>query len=276
TTLDGGGVFVTKFDRNGARVYSTYLRTGNEPHIAVDAAQNAYIAGGGDGVFVAKLNFDGSDLVYSTDLGAGEEVSGIAVDTVGNAYVTGVTGAGFPTTTGAFQTAFGGGDNDAFVTKLNPTGSALVYSTYLGGSGADGGRGIAVDGSGNAYVTGFTRSSNFPTTGAAFQPFGGDLDAFVTMLNASGSALIYSTYLGGSRSDGGRGRALDGSDNAYITGFTASSDFPTTPEAFDTTYNGDPEDAIVAKIVTNTSRGSDVVVDAGNGVSVVFAQVGSA
>src|SRR5262249_45101868 len=204
-------------------------------------------------------------------------VSGIAVDSSGNAYVTGFTGAGFPTTAGAFQTVFAGGnESDAFVTKVNPTGSALVYSTYLGGSGADGGRGIAVDSAGNAYVTGFTNSSDFPTTGPAFQSvFGGDLDAFVTMLNATGSALIYSTYLGGSGSDGGRGIALDGSGNAYITGFTASSDFATTPGAFDTSYNGDPEDAIVAKIVTNTSPGSNVAVDAGNGVSVVFSSVGS-
>src|SRR5262245_25257658 len=242
TTL-GAGVFVTKLDRNGALVYSTYLRTGSEPQIAVDAAQHAYIAGGG-AVFVAKLDAAGSALVYSFDLGAGGEVSGIAVDSSGNAYVTGFTGEGFPTTAGAFQTVFGGGnESDAFVTKVNPTGSALVYSTYLGGSGADGGRGIAVDSAGNAYVTGFTNSSDFPTTGPAFQSvFGGDLDAFVTTLNASGSALLYSTYLGGSGSDGGRGIALDGSGNAYITGFTASSDFPTAPGAFDTSYNGDPED----------------------------------
>ncbi len=158
-------------------------------------------------------------LVYSTYLGgSGEDTGGtIAVDASGNAYVAGTTAsANFPTTAGAFQTTFGGGTcgtstaptpcSDVFVTKLNATGSALIYSTYLGGNNTDLGRGIVVDSSGNAYVTGGTRSANFPTTAGAFQTtFGGGTcgtttptpcsDAFVTKLNATGSALIYSTYL---------------------------------------------------------------------------------
>ena len=133
------------------------------------------------------------------------EAFGIALDTVGNAYVTGgSSSADFPTTVGAFQTAFLG-NSDAFVTKLNATGSALLYSTYLGGSGDEQGMGIALDTLGNAYVTGSTSSTNFPTTPGAFQTaFAGGLsDAFVTKLNATGAALLYSTYLGGTGDDQG-------------------------------------------------------------------------
>ena len=189
-------------------------------------------------------------LFYSTYLGgSNDDVGfGIAVDTVGNAYVTGFTDStNFPTTTGAFQPVFGG-TFDAFVTKLNPTGSGLVYSTYLGGGGTDVSRGIAVDTLGNAYVTGATSSSNFPTTPGAFQTaFGGVFDAFVTKLNPTGSMLVYSTYLGGSNDDDGGGLAIDTVGNAYVTGRTASSNFPTTAGAFDTTFNG-ATDAFVAKV----------------------------
>ena len=132
----------------------------------------------------------------------------------------------------ALQTTFGG-LVDAFVSKLNSCGSALIYSTYLGGGGFDLGGGIAVDSSGNAYVTGSTQSSDFPTTAGALQTTlaGGDFDAFVSKLNSTGSALVYSTYLCGSSSDGGDGIALDSSGNAYVTGSTQSCDFPTTAAA---------------------------------------------
>jgi hypothetical protein len=145
-------------------------------------------------------------LSYSTYLGGDnfDEGLGIAVDSAGNAYGAGFTGStNFPTTTGAFQTTLGGGRN-AFVTKLNPTGSTLVYSTYLGGSLFDEGLGIAVDATGSAYVTGDTQSSNFPTTPGAFQTIfgGGFSDAFLTKLHPTGTApLVYSTYLGGSSSE---------------------------------------------------------------------------
>ena len=153
-------------------------------------------------------------LVYSTYLGGSnlDDCWGIAVDSSGNAYVTGHTySTDFPTTAGAFQTTFNG-SIDAFVTKLNSSGTGLLYSTYLGGSDVDFGYGIAVDTSGNAYVAGETRSSEFPTTAGAFQTTyaGGDRDAFVIQLNATGTSLLYSTYLGGSgydRSVTGRYRA---------------------------------------------------------------------
>src|SRR5439155_16790218 len=133
-----------------------------------------------------------------------------------------------------------------FVTKLNPTGSALVYSTYLGGTStgssagvsSEGGRGIAVDADGNAYVTGTTDSTNFPTTPGAFQTSSsGSGAAFVTKLNASGTGLIYSTYLGGSQGGNGNGIAVDAAGNAYVTG-GAGANFPTTPGAFQTSLSG--------------------------------------
>jgi len=125
------------------------------------------------------------------------------------------------------------------VTKLDSGGSALVYSTYLGGSGDEDGRGIAVDAGGNAYVTGDTTSGNFPTTNGAFQvTYGGGGDAFVAKLNATGSALVYSTYLGGSANDPGTAIKVDGSGNAYVAGYTFSSDFPVTTGAFQTSSRG--------------------------------------
>src|SRR5262249_26887710 len=186
---------------------------------------------------VTKLNRLGTALLYSTYLGASSVEAavfpvGFAVDRNGNAYVTGLTAStDFPTTPGAFQTTNAGGRSDTFVTKLNRRGSALVYSTYLGGSdGFDVGFGIAIDEAGNAYVTGATNSTNFPTAPGAFQSsFAGGLsDTFVTKLNRAGTALLYSTYLGGSSFDPSRDIAVDKGGYAYVLGDTGSPDFPTT------------------------------------------------
>jgi hypothetical protein len=271
--------FVTKLNPTGsALIYSTYLGgsgldDGNG--IAVDASGNAYVTGrtsstnfpttnalqstlaGDENAFVTKINPTGSALVYSTYLGGNEDDSGngIAVDASGNAYVTGATGStNFPTTAGAFQTALAGSEN-AFLSKINATGSALVYSTYLGGNEDDSGNGIALDASGNAYVTGATDSANFPTTTGAFQKAIGGIygNAFVTKINPSGSALVYSTYLGGSGDDGGQGIAIDSSEKAYVTGYAYSTNFPTTAGAFQTVAGGDG-DAFISKInVTGTA-----------------------
>jgi hypothetical protein len=232
-------------------VYSTYLggsSVDTGEGIDVDSAGNAYVTGytessnfpvtpgafqtTGGGTYVTKLNPSGSALVYSTYLGGGGG-SAIAVDSAGEAYVTGGTGGDSPVTPGAFQTTYGGGFGDAFVTKINSTGSALVYSTYLGGSGGDGGLGIAVDSAGNAYVVGDTNSHNFPTESAVHPHYRGGLsDAFVTKINPSGSALFSSTYLGGSGWDESLGIAADSAGNAYVTGYTESNNFPTTSGAF--------------------------------------------
>jgi hypothetical protein len=243
--------------------------------IAVDAAGNAYVAGftsssdfptagpvqatnhaaaaHGSNAFLAKLNAAGNALVYSTYLGGsgtqgalitGDMATALAIDGSGSAYVTGITmSPDFPTQK-PFQPANAepSGRPTGFVAKLNAAGSALVYSSYLGGSGgsADAGVGdcanaIAVDGSGNAYVAGQTSSANFPTV-APFQPVNATVEstvdsglgtAFVTKLNSTGSALIYSTYLGGSTSEAALAVAVDASGDAYLAGYTSSSDFPT-------------------------------------------------
>jgi hypothetical protein len=261
--------FVTKLDPTGSvLVYSTFLGGTNYDgvaNLAVDALGNAYLngvtwsadfpvtpgalqtkCGGGcsnsSDAFVTKLNSTGSALVYSTFLGgAGSDAGGgIALDDLGDAYLTGVTqSANFPVTPNAIQPTCSGGciSRDAFVTEINPTGSALLYSTFLGGSDIETGTAIALDSLGNIYVSGNTASTDFPTTSGAFQTSNaGSYDAFVTKLNASGSSFVYSTYIGGSSSEGlGFGIGVDAAGDVYIAGQTSSSDFPTTPGAFQTT-----------------------------------------
>jgi M6 family metalloprotease-like protein len=210
----------------------------------------------GTSVFVTKFEQDGSGLVYSTYLNGGgaDKGYGIAVDDSGYAYVTGFTGSTFfPTTTGAYDESFNGGTSDVFVTKLNTSGSGLVYSTFLGGgaTGPDEGYAIAIDGSGNAYVTGYTYNSDFPTTAGAFdRTYNTDWDGFCTKFNATGTGLDFSTFLGGSEHDVGRDIAVDGSGYAYVTGWTWSSNYPTTSGAYDTSLEG-LEDAFVTKVATN-------------------------
>jgi len=255
--------------------YSTFLGgSGGDvgEGIAVDASGNAYVTGataslnfptsspfqktigGGADVFVAKLNATGSALTYSTYLGGvGDDLgNAIAIDASGNAYVTGSTlSADFPTTTGAFQTKYGG-SGDAFVAVLNPSGAALVYSSYLGGSGSDFGQGLAVDSSGNAYITGSTDSADFPTAKPLQSANGGASDAFVAKVNSSGSTLVYSTYLGGSAADTGQAIAVDGSGDAYVAGATASANFPVA-SPLQPSNGGGSQDAFVSKLSADGS-----------------------
>jgi pimeloyl-ACP methyl ester carboxylesterase len=188
-------------------------------------------------------------LVYSTYLGGNGTdytwTGDIAVDSIGNAYAAGLTlSTDFPTAN-ALQATLKG-SYDAFVTKLNAAGSALVYSTYLGGNAEDIGGGIAVDSTGNAYITGYTNSTDFPTANALQATLKGSYDAFVTKLNAAGSALVYSTYLGGNSIDTGYAIAVDSTGNAYITGYTNSTNF-STANALQATLRGS-SDAFVTKI----------------------------
>jgi hypothetical protein len=256
--------FVTKLDAAGsALIYSTYLGGDYADEgfgIAVDSSGSAYVTGltnsagfptvnpiqatcndcaGSTGdlfdgdAFVTKFSPDGSSLVYSTYLGGSAQDWGqsITVDSSGSAYVTGLTqSTNFPTAN-AFQpanasTLLATTGESAFVSKLNPSGSALVYSTYLGGSAEDYGSGIAVDSAGSAYVTGFAQSHNFPTMNPYQATMRGANNAFVSKFNADGSALVYSTYLGGASATQGNSIAVDPFGNAYVTGSTTSNNFP--------------------------------------------------
>ncbi len=291
---DQGGIdaFVTKLNAAGnALLYSTYLGGGGSDWgngIAVDGASHAYVTGrtystdfptqnayqgtcGGcttdSDAFVTRIDTMQSgvaSLIYSTYLGgsADDYAKDIAVDGASHAYVTGRADSNDFPTQNAYQGNQGG--IDAFVTKIDPTQSgaaSLLCSTYLGGDSFDEGYGIAVDGAGNAYVTGETWSDDFPTQNPYDNSLGGSKDAFVTKLNAAGNALVYSTYLGGSDYDSGRSIAVDGVGQAYVAGRTYSTDFPTTAGAFDTTCGTDGNcdfdgfvrylDAFVVKVSTS-------------------------
>lgn len=280
-TFNNTDAFVVKVNLNGSELaYSTFLggssSEGGEG-IAVDDVGNVYVTGhtsssdfpvtpgafdetlnGSSDVFVVKVNPIGSDLDYATFLGgSSSQVSfDIAVDGAGSAYITGWTDSSdFPTTPGAFDSGRDG-YSDAFVTKMNPTGSSLAYSSFLGGSGSEQGIGIGLDGMGSAYITGWTDSSDFPVTPGAFDEIfnDGSDDAFVIKVNPNGSSLTYATFLGGSvDADGGHSIAVDGLGNAYMTGRTNSSDFPITLGAFDSTFNGFA-DGFVVKMSMESDR----------------------
>jgi len=262
----GGGArdaFVAKLSPTGALVYSTYLGgTGDDLSygIGVDSSGSVYVTGytsgsfptlnavqntygGGTGdAFVTKLGPTGA-LVYSTYLGGpGNDFAfGIGVDSTGAAYFTGDTSGGFPTLNAA-QSAYGGGNFDAFIAKLSPSG-ALVYSTYLGGTDDEQGAAIAVNSTGATFVSGFT-GGGFPTLNAVQSTYGGQFDAFVAALSPSG-ALLYSTYLGGTTADVGAGIATDGIGNAYVVGITLGN-FPIL-NATQGTFGGSA-DAFIAKL----------------------------
>jgi len=308
--------FVTKLDPSGSTlIYSTLLGgTGGDggAGIAIDPSGSAYVVGnaasldfpvtsgafqqiknasGAANLFITKFNSSGSALVYSTYLGGSmaEYAGGIVIDSAGNAYVTGTSySRDFPVTDNAYQklnNSYYAGSN-VVIAKLNPSGSALVYSTFLGGNFLDGGKSIARDAAGNVYVTGYTASANFPTTPGAFQPVSPEpstspADAFVTKLNPTGSALVYSTFLGGSGGDSGSSIALDAFGSAYITGLTYSTDFPVTADAFHKGVHSPYGNAFVSKLdptgsslVYSSTLGGSIAEsanyagDSGNGIAV--------
>ena len=303
--------FVTKLNPNGTGlVYSTYLGGIDMDEgraIAVDGSGNAFISGytestpwhtglivgpfpttigayqedyneQGD-AFVTCLDSTGTNLIYSTYLGGSgrDEGNGIKVDASGHAYVTGKTwSSNFPKTGGAYDTTYGTW-GDAFITKFNSTGSGLYYSTFLGGSGGDEGAAIALDSSGNAYVTGWTTSPGFPYTSNAFdKTLSISTDAFVTKINNTGASLLYSSFLGGNGTDKGEGIAVDGHGDAYVTGTFSSSDFPYTADAYDKTLGGS-YDAFIAKFNPSGSGSASLAyatyfggnnVDGGKGIAI--------
>jgi hypothetical protein len=248
----GGGVdvFVTKLNSAGTITFSTFLGgSGNEEAggIAVDSVGNIFVAGGTSSTnfpvvspyqgtlagsadaFVTKITFGGA-VGFSTYLGGSggspQQASALALDSAGNPYITGVTtSSNFPVTSSAFQTVLNGLQN-AFVAKLTNTGQTLVYSSYLGGSSYDWGYGIAINAAGDAYIAGATSSVDFPQVGAVQAAFNGAYDAFVTELNFGGTAVLFSTYYGGSGSDAANAIAVDINTNIFIGGQTSSSNLP--------------------------------------------------
>jgi len=275
----GSNAFVAKVNPTGtALIYSTCIGgtfSDSAQSLAIDSAGDAYIAGAafssnfptttgayqttnksasieGWNQFVTKLNPAGSALIYSTFIGGSNEYIGpagiqLAIDSSGDAYIAGTAlSTDFPTTAGAYQTTNHATTQNADITlaKFNPTGTALIYSTYFGGSGSgygdDSPNGLAVDSAGNAYFSGTTHEPNFPVTANAFQKTSAAIAnslsaAFVTKMNPTGTALVYSTYLGGSGSDRGYRVAVDSSGDAYVAGSAGSSDFPVTSNAYQTT-----------------------------------------
>jgi len=286
----GSDGFISKLSSNGATLsYSTFLG-GNGLDwgfgVTADPEGNVYVAGATnspnfpvtsgsfqgtlsgpvDG-FLAKINTSGtgpSSLAYATYLGgSGFDLCGaVALDETGNAYATGLTDSpNFPTTGGAPQTTGNGGGSDAFISKLNAVGSTLLYSTYLGGSGSDWGRGITVDTASQAYVTGSTESLNFPVVANALQPGpAGKSDAFTAKVNAAGTGLVYSSYLGGTDADDGLGIASDLAGNVFVSGTTFSNNLPTTQGAFQVAHRG-AGDAFLAKVSRHEASASNQIDD---------------
>lgn len=278
----GGGpndAFVTKINSTGTAIlYSTYLGGSQYDRargIAVDGAGNACVVGetssptfpgvgpgsiqpayGGSlrDAFVTKIDPTGTAIVYSTYLGGSslDTAIDVEVDTSGNSYVTGGTGPPtFPGVgPGSIQPVYGGGSGDAYVTKIDPEGTTILYSTFLGGNGFDEGSGIAVDGAGNAWVTGGTRSITFPGIGpGSIQPANaGGNDAFVTKIDPEGTAIVQSTFLGGSQDDFGVDIAVDVHGSAYVTGSTSSPSFPGVNAGSIQPTHGGIEDVFVTKI----------------------------
>ena len=276
-TSSSGNGFVTEIAAGGASLgYSTYLggsTNDSANSIAIDASGNAYVTGStsstdfpitpgafqttltsssGNG-FVTEIAAGGASLGYSTYLGGStnDSANSIAVDASGNVYVTGSTSsADFPITSGSFQTTLKSSSGNGFVTSVAAGGASLNYSTYLGGSVQDSANSIAVDASGNAYVTGQAESSDFPITTGSFQTTlkSSSGNGFVTELAAGGASLIYSTYLGGSANDSANSIAVDASGNVYVTGSTSSADFPIIPGAFQTTLKSSSGNCFVTAV----------------------------
>lgn len=235
TSMSGSGSYsgyVVKLNSTGsARTYATYVNNGYCWCLAIDSSGSAYVGTQLTQIIIYKLNASGTSFSYSTTYGVTnatqERPTGIAVDSGGNAYVAGYTEeTTFPTTTGAYDTSYSGGVRDGFLFKLNSSGG-VAWSTFLGGNAEDTAQAVALDSSGNPWVTGYTKSANFPTVNPYASQGAGDADAFVTKVDPGGASLAYSTYLGGGGTDYGFAIAVRGA-YVYVAGMTTSIDFPTS------------------------------------------------
>ena len=266
--------YVIKLDPTGTHVtYATYLgaRRVNTTavDVAVDTVGNVYITGttekgypitpgayrSSGTTFVTKLTPAGNALAYSTFVT--DPVASIKVDGAGNAYMTG-TATALMTTPGAFQSTRPG-TSAPYVAKLTPSGTSMAYATYLGGTANDEGKGVAVDSGGNAYVVGVARSGDFPVRNPISGSLSGTTDAFAAKLDASGGNLVYSSYLGGSANERGFAIAVDTAGQAYVTGWTNSTNFPVTPTAFQRTI-GYPDPAISNAFISKLNAAGDALV----------------
>jgi len=244
TTWGGINVFVAKMSPTGTNLYFTYFPGTQSSGIAVDGSGYAYVAStGAAGPTITKVDPSGTSIIYSATLGW-NSISAVKVDSAGNAYLTG-------------SVSNGPAGIDVAVGKVDPTGTGFVYALAFGGTGTDEGKAIDIDRLGNAYITGNTSSSNFPLANPFQNTLKGIQDAFVVKLNAAGSALTYSTYLGGNAYDYGSGIAVDSAYNAYVTGSTgtinAVQSFPVTTGMAQTTPGGGG-DAFAAKFGSTGSR----------------------
>ena len=269
---DRSDAFIIKLSASGGTLdYATLIGGNNTDDgyvIEVDNTGNAYIIGktfsnqfpttpgtlgtsrssGTEELFITKLSLAGNSLIYSTLLGVSDvaDVYGMALDAAGCVYFTGwAYGESYPTTSVAYSTEYSG-NFDVYLTKLNSTGTALVFSTFFGTTGIDVGSDILVDGSGFVYVTGYTNSVDFPKTADAYDVgYNGENDIFVSKFNAAGNILLNSTFIGTMADDEGKKIEIDSEGNIYVIGQTVSSDFVTTPNALNDMYRFGPEGVIL-------------------------------
>ncbi len=276
TTYNGGNEdgFVCKLSSDGSTLeYCTYIGGSSDDKstsITIDDSGNVFITGqtdsadfpitmgayndtltgSMDNTFVCKVNSDGTDLLYSTFIGEADDTIGshLEIDGEGYAYVSGKTyNTNFPTTIGAFDQSYNGG-GDGYLCKINLDGSDLVYATFLGGSMTENIKSMCIDHLGNIYLAGYTNSVDFPTIMGAFdETFNENSDGFLCKINSDGSDLLYSSYLGGSGSDYAYAISLDYEDNVWVTGYTSSSNFPTTIDAYDQYLNNGTQDVFLSK-----------------------------
>jgi hypothetical protein len=294
--------FLAKFAPTGARLYSTFFGGSGSDRalsLAVDSAAQPVLAGTTDSInlpvtsgvvqpasrggaegFVVKFQASGGSRVFSTYVGGNagtaglpEAVNGVAVDSSGNVYIAGVTSStDFTTTASVFQTAIRGGGIDAFVAKLSPSGNTRLYSSYLGGAGADAAAAIRVDSAGYAYVVGYTASQDFPTSDAVQPILKGSYDAFLAKISPTGASLAFSTYLGGTGADAANAIAIDSGGQSYVAGQTQSFDFPSVT-AFQSALQGGI-DGFLAKLhtasVAQPPQGQSIEPATGTGVTHAF------
>jgi hypothetical protein len=273
-SYNGGAIdaFAAKLGPDGALVYSTFLGGSSDDFgggVTVDASGRAFITGytessdfpttigafdttlsGPTDIVVVALDPAGASQVYSTFVGGrGIEIGyDIAVDAAGSAVLTGQTSSGdFPTTPGGYQEAYGEGQADAFVVRVTPSGGELAYATYLGGTEFDDARGLALDSDGAAWVVGRTESFDYPTTvGAYDRSYNGGRDAFVSKLSGDGATLLRSTFVGGGGEEESGAVVLAPSGGVFVSGWTFSNDFPTSPQALDSSSNGNYDVFVIA------------------------------